>query len=759
MYESFYRLTGNPFRLAPDSNFCFIHPSFEDSRAYLDYALHLGEGFVIFTGRTGTGKTTLIQAFLNKLDLTKVLATKIAVTHSGTLDLLRAVAYAFDIDVQGLDKATVLRCIEQFLIQQSRSGRRVLLIIDEAQGLSRTAIEELRLLADLQNESRFLLQIFLVGQETLLDLMAAPEMEQFQQRVAGTCQLQPLGLLDTRNYMEYRLRRVNWYGDPGFSGAAVQAIYQYSKGVPRHINKLCTRLMLHGMLETKHELDKADVLEVATGLRAEQLAPLEIGECEENRGDSVGDIVGGVALLNKLALEYNEEIPKIKSPRKLRRESGAQTSRARPVVNGSQARPAGHEPVRAHSRYHDLASDLYGQGLRLIQGLLSQVKANDVVTAYSRYHDLASDLFSQRRGLIQALSKRLKVNEPVATIAIGVSALILLLLVFLPGSQDSDIPTSMMISQLDHDYYYDLSIDRRENSGLVVSPSAFDATGSAAELALDEYDSVSPTATMIEPENTAESVAYEQVTPSHTNSSQAEEVATMATVEAVSLSQDPTAEADEKIASTVDSAPPAVQPQLPAVLPEPGVTKDNHTMDKLVAPEETVQLKQSSGDEKAKTTAPDVSREQHITKLLSKAGERLKQDRLLYPKADSAYEYFGRVLLLDPSSEAAFDGLKQITERYLGLARRALDRHDKEKAKRYIERGLRVQPAHLELLALRESLNAPIQVSPPAPPVAIAEVEPEPEPEDFVSRLKALFEGSASGAGSGTESVWEDDDY
>ena len=275
MFETFYKLSTNPFRLTPDPKFCFRHPSYNQANAYLEYALRLGEGFIMVTGRPGIGKTTLVEVFLTEIEQSEVIAARIASANVEAADLLRVVAYSYGIDVAGLDKATVLLHLEQFFVRQTRAGKRILLIIDEAQGLPHVALEELRLLADLQKDSRPLLQLFLVGQEKLRSLMREPDMEQFQQRVIGVCHLEPLGLEETRSYMEHRLRTAGWKGDPELTGAAVLSLYKYSKGVPRHVNKICTRLLLHGMLEEKHDLDKEDVLTVAEELRAEQLAPME----------------------------------------------------------------------------------------------------------------------------------------------------------------------------------------------------------------------------------------------------------------------------------------------------------------------------------------------------------------------------------------------------------------------------------------------------------------------------------------------------
>ena len=280
MYKRFYKLVTNPFRLAPEPDFCFSHTGYRCAREYLEFALAQGEGFVMVTGRPGTGKTMLVETFLKGINTSQVAARRIAVSNYGAADLLRAVAYAYGIDAAGLDKGTLRYRIQQFLIEQEQIGRRVLLIIDEAQTLSHAALEELRILADLQTESRLMLQLFLVGQENLQELMRSREMEQFQQRVIANYKLVPLNLKDTRAYIEHRLLQAGWQGDPEFSSAAVMGIYQLSKGVPRHINKICNRLLLLGFGKGSHSIDDKDVQEISVEMHHEQLAPLQIDQPE-----------------------------------------------------------------------------------------------------------------------------------------------------------------------------------------------------------------------------------------------------------------------------------------------------------------------------------------------------------------------------------------------------------------------------------------------------------------------------------------------
>ena len=307
MYETFYHLQNNPFSLAPDPHFCFSHSGHQQAREYLQYALKLGEGMVMVTGSPGTGKTTLVESFIDQLNMGSVTAARIAVSRLDANDLLRAVAYAFDIEAEGHDKATLRHLIQQYLENQAQCGRRVLLIIDEAQGLPRSALDELRLLADLRVESHQILQLFLVGQEQLHERMLDPEMDYFQQRVIAHYRLVPLDLQEMRSYIEYRLRKAGWQGDLEFTGAAVLDIFRFSKGVPRHINKLCNRLLLLGFGIGSHTLDREHVQTIIEEMGEEQLSPITVEQPAREVGTGPLDEPAlQQNLLAELAISFEE---------------------------------------------------------------------------------------------------------------------------------------------------------------------------------------------------------------------------------------------------------------------------------------------------------------------------------------------------------------------------------------------------------------------------------------------------------------------
>ncbi|MBK1694729.1 hypothetical protein CKO09_08255 [Chromatium weissei] len=273
MYERFYGLNADPFRLSPDHRFCFNHDNFAKAKAYIDYALHRAEGFVMITGRPGTGKTTLVHDLLDRLTGQDVKVATLMSTRLGAEDLLRMTAYAFGLDTRAQNKAMVLQGLLDFLSQQYQYGKRSLLIIDESQDLSAAALEELRLLTNLQHAGQPLLQIVLIGQESLRDLVRSRELEQLHQRLLAAWHLEALSPQELVGYIQHRLIKAGWRGDPEIQPGVMEAIYRFSGGVPRMINLVSSRLLLHGFIEESHIITLADVEFVLGELRQEELTP------------------------------------------------------------------------------------------------------------------------------------------------------------------------------------------------------------------------------------------------------------------------------------------------------------------------------------------------------------------------------------------------------------------------------------------------------------------------------------------------------
>ncbi len=269
MYEQAYGLTAPPFQINPDPSFYFESKGHGHAHQYLRFGAFQGEGFIVVTGEIGAGKTTLLRALLAELDPSKVVAAQIVSTQLAADELLSAVALAFGISAEGMNKARLLATLEAYLASLATSNRRALLIIDEAQNLGPAAIEELRMLSNFQFGNRALLQSFLVGQPELRDILRLPQMEQLRQRVIASCHLGPMSAEETRGYIEHRLHHVGWQNRPAFDPQAFSAIFEWTGGVPRRINLLCSRLLLSAFLDEADSIDAERVNRVGAEIRAE----------------------------------------------------------------------------------------------------------------------------------------------------------------------------------------------------------------------------------------------------------------------------------------------------------------------------------------------------------------------------------------------------------------------------------------------------------------------------------------------------------
>jgi putative secretion ATPase (PEP-CTERM system associated) len=275
MYAAHYNLSGRPFQLSPDHRFFYGSRSHQKAMAYLTYGLTERDGFIVITGDIGAGKTTLVRHLLNQIDRDSFVSATVVTTQLEADDALRMVVSAFGLPFQGADKATLLRSIETFLIECHQDDKHVLLIVDEVQNMPFSALEELRMLSNLQHNEQPLFQCFLLGQPQFKRILAHEDLEQLRQRVIASCHLEPLDEDECRTYIEHRLKMVDWAGDPAIEDSAFDVIFRYSNGVPRRVNTLCARLMLHGFLEDLHHFDDGVVMDVVEELAIErgQLAP------------------------------------------------------------------------------------------------------------------------------------------------------------------------------------------------------------------------------------------------------------------------------------------------------------------------------------------------------------------------------------------------------------------------------------------------------------------------------------------------------
>ncbi len=288
MYIDYYNFSAKPFQLSPDPRFFFGSSVHNRALAYLRYGLSQGEGFIVITGGIGTGKTTLVKNLFAELDSNQVIAAQLVTTQLEADELLRSVAAAFSLPYEEVGKAALLKHFEDFLRGHARQGRRVLLVVDEAQNLPVRSLEELRMLSNFQVAATPLLQSFLLGQEEFRQTLQDPSMEQLRQRVIASCHLNPLSELETREYIEHRLHVVGWTeGRPGFTDRAHAAVYRHTQGVPRRVNIFCDRLLLYGFLEGLMELSEAAVEEVAQELVQNEQG----GRAQERTGSSSGSLL------------------------------------------------------------------------------------------------------------------------------------------------------------------------------------------------------------------------------------------------------------------------------------------------------------------------------------------------------------------------------------------------------------------------------------------------------------------------------------
>lgn len=269
MYQEFYKLNGKPFQLTPDAAMLFPSKSHTRAMAYLLYGLEQGEGFVMITGAVGTGKTLLIQKLLEEVSSRNVALASIASANLGGEDILPAVASAFGLPYESRSKESLLQELKQHLKDLRSHHAHALLIVDEAQTLDSAALEMLRILSNMEVKGRALLQVFLVGQTELRKNIITNRLEQLRQRIIASHRMEPLGEGESLAYIMHRLNAVGWDHDPELAPGIFTSVYRASGGIPRRINLIMDRLLLHGYLEELHHLDGAELTTVLNEIRDE----------------------------------------------------------------------------------------------------------------------------------------------------------------------------------------------------------------------------------------------------------------------------------------------------------------------------------------------------------------------------------------------------------------------------------------------------------------------------------------------------------
>ena len=288
MYESYFKLTKKPFDLLPNPDFMYLSKSHKRALTYLNYGIKERSGFILLTGEVGSGKTTIIRDLIKK-NHERVLLGKIFNTRVNSEQLISMINDDFGLPVHGKDKIELLRDLNVFLIEQYAKGNQPTLVIDEAQNLSASLLEEVRLLSNLETDHAKLMQIILVGQPELRKTLARTELLQLRQRISINCHLQPLSRQEVEEYIHHRLDVAGDRAAVIFETEALDNIFTYSRGIPRLINIICDFLMLSAAAEGLKKLDGQMVHEIIGDLDFEnQYWKTSIAETDKGSVDGAG---------------------------------------------------------------------------------------------------------------------------------------------------------------------------------------------------------------------------------------------------------------------------------------------------------------------------------------------------------------------------------------------------------------------------------------------------------------------------------------
>jgi len=277
MYNSYFGFSESPFSVTPDPRFFYTNPIYEEAYATLRYGIEAKKGFIVITGEVGTGKTTLLRKLLRNIEDT-VHSVFIFNTDLSFPELLQITLHDLGLAPKEASKVTLLLELNDYLIKQLKQGHTVAMLIDEAQNLSDDALENLRLLSNLETDQEKLLQIVLMGQPELEAKLDQPNLRQLKQRVALQCRLAPLKDEEVGPYIDFRLRAVGYEDKDLFHPDAIQQIAFYSKGIPRLMNIICDNALLNVYARSQKIVSADTIKEVARDLRVGSEVQVTKGE-------------------------------------------------------------------------------------------------------------------------------------------------------------------------------------------------------------------------------------------------------------------------------------------------------------------------------------------------------------------------------------------------------------------------------------------------------------------------------------------------
>jgi len=261
MYEQFYNLKAKPFNNSPDPRFFYPSSKHAEALDRLYYAILERKGFVVITGEIGAGKTTVCRALLKRLDERVNEVCMITNTHLSAKELIIAILDDLQVAYRPGTKVHLLSQLNDYLIERMQEDKNVILIIDEAQNLTPSVLEEVRMLSNLETDTEKLMQIILMGQPQLREKLKLKNLEQFRQRIAIRYHLYALNPEETVGYVNHRLGVVSENGGSStiFSPQALEKVFMFSQGIPRLINYICDSALLSGFVYEKKEID-ADLM-------------------------------------------------------------------------------------------------------------------------------------------------------------------------------------------------------------------------------------------------------------------------------------------------------------------------------------------------------------------------------------------------------------------------------------------------------------------------------------------------------------------
>ncbi|AOY59998.1 MULTISPECIES: ExeA family protein [Desulfococcus] len=280
MYEKFYGLKEKPFQILSDPAYLFMSKVHESAYTHLEYGILENKGFVVITGEIGSGKTTLINYLLEKIE-TNITTALVNNTLVKPADLLKMLCQDFEIEVKGLDETELMTAFYQFLVEQYTLGKRVILIIDEAQNLSLEALEQVRMLSNFELDKQHLFQVILVGQPELRYKLRQKALEQLAQRVSVHYHISGLDAGEVVDYVKYRLKIAGVEGRDIFQEDALEAVWAYSRGIPRLINILCDTALVYGFADGLETIGRDVVDSVIREREVGGFNPLNVKEDDE----------------------------------------------------------------------------------------------------------------------------------------------------------------------------------------------------------------------------------------------------------------------------------------------------------------------------------------------------------------------------------------------------------------------------------------------------------------------------------------------